>query len=224
MRTTVSKITVDSIGDSLKSDKIGQAQIRQTIIRSYDAIQTSNSLKDALFTPEELGIESTDYTENRVTWVECAKDATVEDIQKQLAKFPQARIVKILSSSPILSDTQENVYKNGLRDTITAKPFTDFITKNALVGKTEWDKECSDLFMTQIKERQLVRYGENNTSGKPADEAIPYNGKVQYRVLHFSVTAKEDIDMRVELAVTNDIVLAPNEKAIAASKETELVK
>lgn len=224
MRTTVSKIAVDSIGTSLKSDELGQAQIRQTITRSYDAIQTSNSLKDALFSPEELGIKSQDYIENRVTWVDCAKDATIEDIAKQLAKFPDARIVKMLSSTPILSDTQENVYKNGLRDTETSKSFTDFITKNALIGKTEWDKECSDLFLAQIKERQLVRYGENNTEGKPADEPVLYNGKHQYRILTFSTTAKPDVDMRIQLATTEAIEISSNAIALERKAETVTVK
>lgn len=198
-------ITVDSIGDSFKKG-LKEAQIRQVFTRAYAAVKTSNEFKDSLFSNEELGIETTDYEETRVAWIPCGLKHKVKDIEKALAAVPEARIYKVLSYEPILTEDQKNVLVNGL----TGESFENFCEVNNL-DKEEWDKECSKILLNKIAEAQIVKYGEDH---EQAGEEILHNGMKQYRQTYFSLTAREDEDYRLSAtADTPDLILATQEIA-----------
>lgn len=182
-------ITVDEIKDSIKGGK--EAQIRQKFAKAYPSQKTSNEFKDSLFSNEELEIETTDYTEERVTWIPVGENHTKADVKKKLASVPDATIYKILSHSPIVTSDQQRVLDNGL----TGDALTSFLKDNKIKGG-EWTEKCSEILYNKIADRQRVVYGEDNDQDKPADEAVLYNGKEQYREVFFSLTARPDMDLR----------------------------
>jgi hypothetical protein len=182
-------ITVDEIKDSIRGGK--EAQIRQQYKKSYPSQRTSNEFKDSLFSNEELGIEETEYTEERVDWIPVKKGITKVLVEKKLKEVPNACIYKVLSLKPITTSDQTRVLTNGL----SGEAFESFKADNDL-DKESWDKECSAILYSKIEARQLVVYGENNDQDKPADEAILFNGQRQYRQTFFSLTARADEDWR----------------------------
>lgn len=216
METTFSKITVDSIDKSFKGDLM-QAQLRQTVTRSLPKSKISNSLADSIYSNADLGIASNDYNEVRVAWMYVSKDATVESVQVDLDKFPKAKLRRFLASQIILSDDQQNVYANGL----SGDQLESFNTKYGIAAGTPWGAEHVKFFLNNIADRQVVRYGEGNADGKPADEVVLFNGKQQFRRIELSATGAEDVDMRIktEVKTIEDIELAPTAKA-EASVET----
>lgn len=223
METTFSKIKVDSISDSAKLGKDGkplrQAQLRQTVTRSLPSTRVTNSLKGNIYDNAALGITSNDYEEVRVAWMEVPKTATVESVQADLDKFTQAKLYRILSSQIILSDDQINVYKIGL----SGAALESFNEKYGIKTGTAWSEEHVKFFLNNIANRQVVRYGEGNPEGKPADEIVSFNGKQQFRRVELAEFGAEDIDMRatVEVKSIEDIELAPanTSKVAEAAKE-----
>lgn len=185
-------ISVDSIGDSFKTG-LKQAQLRQEVTVLYPSAQIDNEFKDSLYSAAQLGVEETEHTHVRVTWIPVSERTKVSQVAKDLAGFPNATIQKILSHAPIISKSQKNVIENGL----TGDAFDDFVEKHGL-DKKEWDAECSKVLLNLIADRQMVRYGENNDQGKDADEPILFNGRVQYSENNFCKEYRPDIDLRGE--------------------------
>jgi hypothetical protein len=219
METTVSTITVDNVEPSFKAG-LGQAQVRQIISKVYPKAKVGNSLKDAFFTNSELGIDNgASYDEVRVAWVEVPGTMTKEEAQDYFnANFPDMTLYKILSNSPILSDDQIQVLNNGLR----GEALISFNTKYELPTDTAWSETHVKLFQKAIVERQIVRYGEGNAEGRPADEIVLYNGKPQFRRVEAKASKQQDIDLRTpELAITQSIEMAPAREEV---KTEESVK
>jgi hypothetical protein len=196
-------ITVGPISDALNGGK--QVELRQTIRRGYD---DSNNLSDALFS----GLRAS-FDETRVTWRQVPEDATPEIVKEELAKYPDACLYRILSHKLIMNDGQDRLYKNGFVGQNADKAFADFKARTGLKS-TQWDDACRAAFLKIVAEAQTVKYGEGATDGKPGDPVL-YNGKIQYKVIAFSKTAKADIDLRNEAAVEEGVVLAQRNVAEA---------
>lgn len=217
MEISFSKITVDSITDSLKAG-LKQAQLRQTVTRSLPSARVSNSLKGNIYSNTQLGITANDYEEVRVAWMEVPANATVASVTKDLEAYPEARLVRFLSSTPILSDDQILVAKNGLR----GPALTDFNTKYGIIAGTAWGIDHVKFYLNNIAERQVIRYGEGNTEGKPANELVlSSDGKQQFRRVEFNPEAIADVDNRVTVEVKEfkSIDLAPNTIAITEAEK-----
>lgn len=210
MKANFSPVVIGTggISDSLNGGK--QIELRQEVTRYYD---DGNSLNDSLFD----GVGNS-YTEKRVAWRAVPEDATIDVVKAQLEKFPKARLQRILASHIIMSDTQDNFYKNGFTGTNAEKAFADFKLRTK-VTSTTWDKACQDAYIKIVTESQLVKAGEGNTSNLPVGSPIPYKGEPQYKVVVFSREGAEDLDLRNTTAVTEAVDLAPTsiaEEKIAA--------
>lgn len=150
------------------------AELKQTIITktTYPAISIVNNLNDNIFGPSEFKEagepKSFETTETRVAWIDVPTDATVASVQERLNNIKGTCLYKILSNRPILSDNDS------------------YAIDSAEIDITEDD----------YANRQAVRYGEN--SDKAGELILDANGKVQYRRIAFSRTAKEDVDLRTE--------------------------
>lgn len=186
-------IVVDSVEVDTYDENINNVQIRQSFVRQYAGKQVESNFRDSLFSVEELGIETQDFTQDRVTWIPANLEHTKKDVQKALKEVENACIYRVLSFDPILEDGQIRVLKNGL----TGDALKNFLKENKIKGG-EWTEECSEILLDKIAARQLVVYGENNTEGKDADEPVLISGKKQYRALYFSKTYRPDLDLRVE--------------------------
>lgn len=164
-----SKITVDEVKPHISgNEKKAQAQIRMTVSTTYPEAGVGNSLNDSIFGTEEFGFdEGQTYDEKRVAWIDVPSSHTKESVEAQLAKFPEARIYRVLSLEPILTEQQKRAMETGLSRN----------QKNEVIT------------MQHYKDAQQVINPETG-------EAILYNGLPQYRIVAFSAKAKADVDMR----------------------------
>lgn len=106
-------ITIDHVEPSRFDDSKFQAQIRQTITRTYKQ-SGADSLSGALFNTNEFG-DGQSYDEIRVAWLPVpAEKNTVEAVEAQLKKFPAARLMRFLGLKPILSNEQLRAMESGI--------------------------------------------------------------------------------------------------------------
>ena len=173
-------ITVDEIRPHLRNDKKEVAQIRNTVESTYPEAQVGNSLNGSIFGDDEFGFgDGNTYEEKRVAWIDVPKGTTKEQVAARLKQFPSARIYRVLSLTPILTDEQKRAMENGISN------YTDPDTGEI--------KPCD---MEYYKRRQMVPTPD--TMNLPEDQRQPllYNGYVQYRVTFFSPEGQEDEDHR----------------------------
>lgn len=110
--TTESKIKVEEIYAS-EFQKSGSltARLSQEVVTtsSYPGARYSNELSDSLFSDEDFGAEGKTYTnvEKRVTFMNVPVGTTIEQVVEGLAKHPNARIYKILSCEPTITEGQQ---------------------------------------------------------------------------------------------------------------------
>ena len=107
VNTTVSPITVSRVYTSDYQKKgTMTAELKQVITTksSYDD-RKQDGYNDSLFE----GIQSQEHetTETRVYWSNVPADSTIESVEEQLRKYPQACLYKILASAPIISDSEQ---------------------------------------------------------------------------------------------------------------------
>lgn len=203
------KVVVDSIVDNRYRQGEKQAMIRMEVHTGG----SGNNLKDSLYTAEELGRQT--FVEKRVDWLDVKPTDTVESVQALIDSFPKARIYKILSNKPVFNDNQKRVIKYGLQ----GEAFEEFKTTHGIVAD-EWNQECADKMEKIIADSQIVRYGENNTEGKPADEPVlDRKGQIQYRLTLFNKSGREDIDLRTGVPVLGSLALAENPSYVPAEQE-----
>lgn len=123
------KPTVDNCQQHAYKAEIFQAQIRQKFVTEYP----SRSVKSGgLFDEGEFGLEGQKFENNRVAWIDVPHGMTIAQVEERLAKFPNARVQRHLSS----------------------KPLVDKDLKWALVNE-----KCT---MEDIKERQVVKDKDEN--------------------------------------------------------------
>lgn len=115
---TFEPIVVDSIYEG-KYQKEGTvtAQLKQTVVTlaTYPTKSVVSSLQNNIFGTEEFGFQSQEYTskETRVAWINVPVGSTIESVTAKLKEFPKARLYRVLSNKPILSDIQEYAVKQG---------------------------------------------------------------------------------------------------------------
>ena len=163
------ELTVDKLYKSDYQKKgTNSVQLRQEIktVTSYPSAQPRTG---GLFSQEEFGLESKDFTatETRVAWIDVPENVTMDDIKNRLAQLPNKGIMKVLSNRPILTENQ----KRGI-----------------VAGLTTMDT---------FAHSQVVRYGEGHP--QEGEIILDKNGKIQYRVSVFMADLVEDTaDMRTE--------------------------
>lgn len=91
-----------------------QVEVRQEVITSYPSAKLGNRLADPLFTDEEAGITSQNFTETRVTWIPVGNITDIAKVEAKLKSLVGARIYKTLSLKPILTENDLSAINNGL--------------------------------------------------------------------------------------------------------------
>lgn len=166
-------ITVDEIRPHLSNQKKEQAQLRMVITSTYPEARVGNQLNDSVFGFEDFGFgEGQSFEEKRVAWMDVPKGTTKEQVEAKLKQYPNARLFRIMSLEPIITEEQIRAAQNGI------STYTD--------PETGEVKPCDEDY---YRNRQQVINPET-------EEPILYNGLPQYRVIGFSVNGKKDVDLR----------------------------
>lgn len=139
---TFGDLTVDSIAPGLNGKK-NQAQLRQVVTTIYPSARVGNSHSDSIFSENDFGFEEgQSFESTRVGWMDVPLNIEgkkgVKEVEKLLAKFPKAKLYRVLSLEPILTSEQRNWMMN-------------------LDTKTERED-----FLALIKERQSVKNSDGD--------------------------------------------------------------
>jgi len=187
VRKEVSKSAVTFSGIStVEFQKKGtkRVELRQKVTTKsfYPTIKLESNMQNSLFTPEESGIEASEFTseENRVAWVDVKETMSEAEIVARIAADSTngSTIYRVLKSSPIIDENQQYAINQGLRD------------------------------KDHYANAQVVRFPENNktvaegTANKIIKDA---NGNPQYRRTFYWKTPHADVDARD----VNDVYLSP---------------
>lgn len=84
---------------------------------SYPTKSVTSSLQENIFdAKQDFNFATTEYENvgTRVAWLDVPEGTPIEQVQERIAKYPEARIMQILSSHPILSDKQKYAVESGL--------------------------------------------------------------------------------------------------------------
>lgn len=165
---TVSRVYVS---DYQKKNTL-TAELKQVVTTktTYPAAQLSNSLESNLFATADFDLGHGDIyesTETRVAWVNVPLGSTVETVTTKLASIEGAKLYKIMSNQPILSDNDERA-----------------IASDQL-----------NVTLDGYANRQAVRYPLDHESS--GELALDSNNKVQYRRIAFTTNpSQKDVDYR----------------------------
>lgn len=126
------KITVDSINPGLADAKgtvrHNSGQIRQVVTSIYPAARSGNSLSDGLYPDATFGTGQS-YDSARVAFVKVPVGTTVAQLAEQLAKNPNARLVRLLSLFPIITDEERSAMS------ISGKTEQDYARKQMIIDQ-----------------------------------------------------------------------------------------
>lgn len=170
-------IGVDSVLLNELNKKYFSAQLRQVVSTTahYPAARPNSGLNDGLFAVEDFDIKSEpmESTQQRLVWIDVPVGTTEDQVKGILAANPNAKIVRIVSNTPIISASQQSVI----------------------------DDVTSTLTKDQVAMRQLIQYPAGSTDAKGASNAGEIakdsNGKLQYAINVFSMDgSKSDSDTR----------------------------
>lgn len=133
-------VSVDKVEVNPYKKDFMTAQLRQsaTVTTTYPGGNPNAGLNDSIFEIDAFGdVDGAAYDSNqeRVAWIDVPAGSTQEQVEAQLAKFSNARIVTMLSNEPIVTDAQKAVIESG------------------------------QLTVDQIAHRQLVRFPEGHPEG-----------------------------------------------------------
>ena len=147
------------------------AEIKQTVKTDsfYPSKSVSNSMQGNIFSMDDFGFQEQKFESNdgRVAWIDVPEGSTVESVVEQLKKFPNAMIYKVLSSRPILTESDQYAIDN---------------------------PDLPDATLERYANRQAVRFPKDDVNAGKL--ALDKAGKVQYRRTAFSTEQVEDMDFR----------------------------
>lgn len=111
------KLTIDSVTPNAFKKNVDQAQLRQSVMTIYPSARVTNSLSSGLYDSTEFSLPAgQSYSSTRVTWIPVPKGTSLAEVQATLAKFPQARIARIISNNleDVLTEEQKSAVTSGL--------------------------------------------------------------------------------------------------------------
>lgn len=112
MRTEAQKITVANVKQHTFKPEIGSAEIHQIVESIYDKRQINSG---GLFGVEEFKLEEGQkFQSERVAFIDVPLGVSVEEVQKRIDALPNAKIIRIMSDKPILSENQKAAIDKGI--------------------------------------------------------------------------------------------------------------
>ena len=110
----VDSVTVHETNENKARLGLMNVQVRQIVETIYPSVNVKTG---GIFDIADFDVAGQSYTSTRVTWFDAPAGATKEMIEKQLEKFPNARIRMTYSNKveDVLTDAQHAAVKSGLR-------------------------------------------------------------------------------------------------------------
>lgn len=174
--STENPISVSRVWDgNYKKDGQQQAELRQEVITKsfYPSKKISNNMQDNIFGAGDFGATHQEHEfenkETRVAFLPVPEGMTPEQVTAKIAANSSARLYKVLSNRPILTEDQTYAINAGLR---TEEEFAN---------------------------SQVVRYPDNEQTqrdGTAGKIVLDPAGKPQYRSIFFTNSGAEDKDLR----------------------------
>ena len=183
-------ITVDEVGQNPWNNGKDRAQLRQRRITAYPAATVNSENTDNLFELSAFGLDTAEEHESvLVGWLDVPVGTSVQEVEKQLKKFPNATIFRIMGNH-----------------------IEDVLTKGQLYAA--YSDEYPDYDIDKAKRSHIVMLPQKDGSIYPITkdgilltEAVKMDadGKVteildetglQYRATGFRLEYAEDVDKR----------------------------
>lgn len=153
------------------------AELKQTVdtMSYYPSKSVSSNLQDNPFDLKDFGFSEQEFPSSsvRVAWIDVPADSTEEAVKAKIASLAKARLYRILSNYPIVSDRQQ------------------YAIDNPIAGAT------TQLSIEVLADRQAVRYPKDHPT-HAGKLIMDTNGKPQYKAVFFKSTFTDDIDKRTE--------------------------
>ena len=120
------------------------AVLKQTVetLSLYPTKTVTSDMQDNIFSTEDFGFENQEFksTRTNVAFIPVPENATVETVKKQLSKFPNATLYRVISNEPILTSNQKYAIEAGL------KTMDDF-ANSQVVRYPEGDPKAGELIL-----------------------------------------------------------------------------
>jgi hypothetical protein len=111
MNKTETRIVVESVEPNTFKPEIAQAMLRQIVTSHYAARSVTTG---GLYDEADFNLETQDFENNRVAWIDVPLTATVAEVQAKIDAMPNSRLQKTLSMKPILTTNQLIGIQRGL--------------------------------------------------------------------------------------------------------------
>ena len=105
MTTNDHPIRVTEVKPNAYNSKVNQAELRMEVSKSYPSKKVGNSHQSALAPLSAFGLPESSYTQERVVWIDVPKSWGITEVEQSLKALPKARIYRVLSFEPILTDS-----------------------------------------------------------------------------------------------------------------------
>ena len=160
------------------------AEFKQTVneIITYPERTISSNLQDNLYDISEFGLDGKTFNSQRtdVTWIDIPLGETVADVAKRLEKYKDAKLYRVLSNQPIISDLTQ-VYLETLRQ--------------------GGEEALAKQHMDRVANSQVMRFLQNAEDGSynEGDLILDKLGKPQYKACFLDLEGtKDDLDLRTQ--------------------------
>jgi hypothetical protein len=169
---------------------VSQAELRQIVTKHYPSARPYSSLQDELYTPGEFKFESKDFDNERVCWINVPLGVTEQDVKERLAKFPEAVIYRILADNVEQVLSQEQLH--AIKSDQFAYTLDDARRSHITMLVNEKTGVPCPISATGEWLENTVSLKDN---GRIAEILVP-DAPFQYSSKGFSMTYKEDVDLR----------------------------
>ena len=184
-----SPIEVVAVREHSFRDDVDQAEIRQTITKHYPGARPYSSNIDPLFNISDFDFDATDHDNVRVCWLNVPKGKTKQDVEKQLASYPEATIYRILADEVELVLSEEQLH--AIKD-----PEFDYTLPQAKMGHVVIgiDEESGEFMAVSSAGEFMNDAVETDENGKCTK--ILKEKKLQFISKGFSLEWCDDTDLR----------------------------
>ena len=193
IQVTYGPLEVADVREHSFRKDVAQAELRQTVTKHFPSARANNSITDALYGMDEYNFESKDYENVRIAWINIPLGKTKQDVEKQLEKFTEATIYRIIANDCRMVLSQEQLHAIQSPEFEYTLPQAE---KTHIVMKIRDDGQPVAVSSVGDELTGAVELDEN---GK-VENILEYEG-VQFQSKGFALSHTPDVDLRPEAIV-----------------------